>query len=200
MHPFRIGVTGGIGAGKSTVCSIIEAIGYPVFYSDEIAKQLQNQDEALIDSIKRLFGRNAYKDKLLNRKFIAEKIFSSSNLLEQFNQLVHPKVRESFENFILNNKQSDFVFNEAAILFETGSYKKFDAIILVIADDETRIKRVVERDCSTIEAVKIRVKNQWSQNKLQKMTDFVVSNNQTELILPQVVAIIETLKNQFISS
>lgn len=200
MYPFRIGITGGIGAGKTTACKIIETMGYPVFYADKVAKSLQTNDTDTIKETIALLGQNAYQNDNLNRSFLAQQLFSNPKLLQQYNDIIHPKVRSKFELFVKENQQSKFVFNEAAILFETGSYKNFDATILVIADETTRIQRIVKRDQLEVEAIKKRMKNQWHQDKLKKMANYIISNNENEMLLPQINTIMEKLNNQFISS
>ena len=123
MKSLKIGITGGIGSGKSTVCQILEAMGYPVFYSDKEARYLQENNTHVIAQIKSLFGEDCYENGLLKRKEIAQHVFSNPLLLEQLNQIVHPAVRESFEHFTAN-LNNPFVFNEAAILLQTDAYKK----------------------------------------------------------------------------
>ena len=156
-----IGITGGIGSGKSIIGHILTTMGYPVYYSDQEAKWVMNNDPELRKDLIAVFGEEAYLNNELNRPFLAEKIFTSPELKEKINQIVHPKVRKRFSDFVANSS-SPVVFNEAAILFETGGFKDFDATILVIADKETRIQRVMQRDTITREQVEARMNNQWS--------------------------------------
>ena len=200
MKSFKIGITGGIGVGKTTVCNIIEAMGYPVFYSDDVAKTLQNENLELKNDIIDLFGEKSYLKNQLNRTYIAECVFSNPILLKQLSEKVHPKVRASFEEFCLKYQNSKFIFNEAAILFESGGYKKMDANVLVIADEEIRIQRVMNRDNISKEIVLKRIQHQWPQEKLINLSDFRIENNEKSLLIPQIVDLFEKLRNHFISS
>lgn len=190
-----IGVTGGIGSGKSVIGLILSIMGYPVYYSDQEAKWVMNNDTDLRKELIAVFGEEAYLDNELNRPFLAEKIFTSPELKEKINQIVHPKVRKRFSDFV-SNSNSPLVFNEAAILFETGGYKDFDATILVVADKEIRIQRVMQRDNATSEQVVARMNNQWSDEQKLKLANHVIYNNNTDLIVPQVLSILNT--NQFL--
>ena len=189
----KIGVTGGIGSGKSTVCAIIEKFGYPVFYADLEAKNLMNSNQELIDGIKALFGSEAYQNGVLNRFHLAKVAFNNQHVLRDLNNLVHPWVRTEFELFCQLNAHKKFIFNEAAILFESGAYKSFDYNILVCANEELRIHRVSERDNVSVSQVKERLKNQWSDNQKVPLSDFVISNN-NEALEPQIEQVIETIK------
>jgi dephospho-CoA kinase len=186
-----IGVTGGIGSGKSIIGLILSTIGYPVYYSDQEAKWVMNNDPELRKELIAVFGEEAYLDNELNRPFLAEKIFTSPELKEKINQIVHPIVRKRFSDFV-SNSNSPFVFNEAAILFETGGYKDFDATILVVADKETRIQRVMQRDNITREQVEARMNNQWSDEQKLKLANHVIYNNDADLLVPQVLKILHT--------
>lgn len=190
IFPLKVGITGGIGSGKTIVCKILETMGYPVFYSDRVAKELMYSDSQLKSELIELIGAEAYIDGELNRPFIAQMVFSRPDLLAKINSLVHPRVREAFSQFTLANADSKFVFNEAAILFETGAYKSFDAIILVTASEDLRIQRVMDRDQITAEQVKERMKNQWTDQEKEKLTEFIVSNNTNDLIAPQLEKIL----------
>jgi dephospho-CoA kinase len=161
---------------------------------------LQNEDEELKSEIIQLFGENAYLNNELNRPYIAACVFSDSNLLQQLNKLVHPKVRAAFEEFCQKHNNSTFIFNEAAILFETGSHKQFDANVLVISNNETRIQRVMKRDNVSREIVLKRMQNQWNQEKLMDLSNFLIKNDENKLLIPQIIDLLEKLKNHFISS
>ncbi|MDB2657310.1 dephospho-CoA kinase, partial [Crocinitomicaceae bacterium] len=141
----KIGITGGIGSGKSMVGKILESMGYPVFYSDDQAKLLADRNPEIRHDLIDLFGPEVYNEAGLNRPFLAEKIFGDETLRQQVNQIIHPRVREAFDQFA-DNHASPFVFNEAAILIETGAHKNFDALVLVTAPEEIRIQRVQARD------------------------------------------------------
>ena len=189
-----IGITGGIGSGKSVVGKILTSMGYPVYYSDKEAKTLMNNDKTIKQNLIKLLGEKAYLNNQLNKPFLAEKIFQDSKLKKKVNNIVHPIVRAHFKTFA-ENQDSPLVFNEAAILFETGSYKKFDHVILVVADKETRIKRVINRDNVTREQVLARMKNQWSDERKVGLTSLIVNNNETDLLVPQVLKILNKIVN-----
>ena len=165
----RIGLSGGIGSGKSTVAGILAKMGYPVFYSDQEAKRLYDENPVLQKQLVDLFGPAIYRDGQLNKAFFAQQLFSNAELKAQVTALVHPLVRKAFEVWA-QQQASDLVFNEAAILFETGAYKDFDATVLVTARIETRIERVQKRDLISREAVLQRIANQWPDSKKMNLT------------------------------
>ena len=188
----RIGITGGIGAGKSLVAEIIKAMGYPVYNSDERAKELTETNPKIKEGLIHLFGGEIYQNDTLNKFALAQAIFSNESLREKVNALIHPIVREDFNLWALAQNNS-LVFNESAILFETGSFKKFDAIILVYAPTELRIKRIMKRDnCSENEVLK-RMNTQFSDEEKYQLTEFRVLNDGQTPLLAQVEKIILNL-------
>lgn len=185
----RIGITGGIGAGKSLVAEIIKAMGYPVYNSDERAKELTESNPKIKEGLIHLFGEEIYQNDTLNKFALAQAIFSDESLREKVNALIHPIVREDFNLWTLAQNNS-LVFNESAILFETGSFKNFDAIILVYAPKELRIKRIMKRDnCSENEVLK-RMNSQFSDEEKYQLTEFRVLNDEQTPLLVQVEQII----------
>jgi dephospho-CoA kinase len=185
----RIGITGGIGAGKSLVAEIIKAMGYPVYNSDERAKELTESNPKIKEGLIHLFGEEIYQNGTLNKFALAQAIFSDESLREKVNALIHPIVREDFNLWALAQNNS-LVFNESAILFETGSFKNFDAIILVYAPTELRIKRIMKRDnCSENEVLK-RINSQFSDEEKYQLTEFRVLNDEQTPLLEQVEEII----------
>ena len=185
----RIGITGGIGAGKSLVAEIIKAMGYPVYNSDERAKELTDSNPKIKEGLIHLFGEEIYQNDTLNKFALAQAIFSDESLREKVNALIHPIVREDFNNWALAQNNS-LIFNESAILFETGSYKNFDAIILVFAPIELRIQRIMKRDnCSENEVLK-RMNSQFSDEEKYQLTEFRVLNDEQTPLLKQVEQII----------
>ena len=185
----RIGITGGIGAGKSLVAEIIKAMGYPVYNSDERAKELTDSNPKIKEGLIHLFGIEIYQNDTLNKFALAQAIFSDESLREKVNALIHPIVREDFNLWALAQNNS-LVFNESAILFETGSFKNFDAIILVYASKELRIKRIMKRDnCSENEVLK-RMNSQFSDEEKYQLTEFRVLNDEQTPLLEQVEQII----------
>ena len=185
----RIGITGGIGAGKSLVAEIIKAMGYPVYNSDERAKELTESNPKIKEGLIHLFGEEIYQNDTLNKFALAQAIFSDESLREKVNALIHPIVREDFNLWALAQNNS-LVFNESAILFETRSFKNFDAIILVYAPKELRIKRIMKRDnCSENEVLK-RMNSQFSDEEKYQLTEFRVLNDGQTPLLVQVEKII----------
>lgn len=190
---YTIGITGGIGAGKSVVSKILASLNYPIFNSDVAAKQILIEDKAAIDEIKREFGEQAYTSEgALNREFLSKLIFTDDSARIRINQIVHPKVRKSFELFC-ENQNSSVVFNEAAILFETGSYKNFNQTILVTAPVEIRIDRVMKRDRVKRSAVEARMAAQWSDEKKAKLADFVVVNDNSQPLIRQIENVLKKI-------
>ncbi len=189
----KIGLTGGIGSGKSTVAEIFSRLGVPVFNSDNAARQLQEENEELINGIIKLFGSEIYAEKKLNRTKVAEIVFADKNKLNELNKIVHPAVGKAFEKFCEENKESKYILKEAAILFEIGDEKNLDKMIVVTAPDELRIKRVMNRDGSTFEHVQKRIKNQISQEEKASKADFTLVNDEIQLLLPQVLKLHEQL-------
>ena len=188
----RIGLSGGIGSGKSTVAGILAKMGYPVFYSDQEAKRLYDENPVLQKQLVDLFGPAIYRDGQLNKAFLAQQLFSNAELKAQVTALVHPLVRKAFE-VCAQQQASDLVFNEAAILFETGAYKDFDATVLVMAPIETRIERVQKRDLISREAVLQRIANQWPDSKKMNLTTYIITNDGQPL-LQQIEDVISKLK------
>jgi len=189
----RIGITGGIGSGKSFIATIIERMGYPVYYSDVSSKELTNAHPIIRKGLIDLVGENVYFGGELDKKVLATAIFSNDELRLKVNQLIHPIVRQDFEDWA-NSQKSDLIFNEAAILFETGAYRNFDATILVYAPEELRLKRVLKRDIITKNEVIARMNNQMNDNEKRKMTSLQILNDGESPILIQIEDIIERLK------
>ena len=185
----RIGITGGIGAGKSLVAEIIKAMGYPVYNSDERAKELTDSNPKIKAGLIHLFGIEIYQNDKLNKFALAQAIFSDDYLRDKVNTLIHPIVREDFNLWTLA-QNTELVFNESAILFETGSFKNFDAIILVHAPKELRIKRIMKRDNSSENEVLKRMDSQFSDEKKYQLTEFRIVNDEQTPLLTQVEQII----------
>ncbi|RZS92600.1 dephospho-CoA kinase [Aquimarina brevivitae] len=182
-----VGLTGGIGSGKSTVAKMFESLGVPVYIADERAKKLMNTQPNLIKQLKELLGEKAYDANGLNRAYIAQKVFTDKALLQQLNNIVHPAVADDFKVWVENQKTSTpYVIKEAAILFENGGYKNFDFTILVTAPEESRITRVMKRDGVTRQSVLDRIENQWSDSEKVVLADIVISNRDLEKTLPIV--------------
>jgi dephospho-CoA kinase len=185
----KIGLTGGIGSGKSTVAEIFSRLGVPVFISDKVARELQENDAGLIAATQKIFGEEIYKDHKLDRAKLAEIVFSDKEKLEQLNAIVHPAVGKAFEKFCRENSGSAYVLKESAILYEIGDEKNLDGMIVVTAPDDLRKERVSERDGITAEEVEQRIKNQMSQEKKAERAGFVLENDEEKLLLPQVLKV-----------
>jgi len=186
----KIGITGGIGSGKTTVCKIFETLGIPVYYADERAKSLMESDLNIVEQVKNLFGQSAYlKNGHLNRSLIASIVFQDNSKLKALNAFVHPAVFQDAERWHLSQKGVPYTLKEAALLFESGSSENLDKIITVFAPKELRIHRVVERDGSLREAVEGRMKKQMSEEEKMRLADFVIFNDGKHPLINQVLKI-----------
>ncbi len=170
-----VGLTGGIGSGKTTVSNIFKSLGVPVYDSDREARMLMETSEEVIQAVKGLFGSHAYRGKKLNKNYIAERVFNDKELLGQLNEIVHPAVKKHFLSWA-ESQNADYVIQEAAILFENGSYVNYDKMILVTAPRKERIRRIIARDGSTEDQILARMRNQWSDRKKRALADFVIEN------------------------
>lgn len=189
----KVGITGGIGSGKTVVAKIIESLGYPVFYSDQVAKDFMNNNLTVRTELNRIVGEDLYSKGQLDRAKLADHVFNNETIRSAVNQLVHPLVRKAFEDFCSNSRKT-VVFNEAAILFETGAYKNFDKNVLVVAPEAVKIKRVMKRDGTTEEEVRSRMASQWPDDKKTELADFIIDNSESKPLLEQVEALIVSLK------
>lgn len=193
----KVGITGGIGSGKSTICRIFQSIGIPVYYADDKAKYLMKTDANLISKIKDLLGNDVYdNENNLNTKRIAEIVFNDKEKLKQLNSIVHPAVGIDANNWQkeMEKQGYHYTLKEAALLFESGSYKQLDKIIVVDAPEKLRIQRVMKRDQVSEHEVYNRIKNQWPQDKKNKLADFIINNDGEESIIDQVVLINKELR------
>jgi dephospho-CoA kinase len=170
----KVGLTGGIGSGKSTVAKMFEELGIPIYEADKRAKELQNQ-EPLKAKIEEVFGADIYIENELNRKALAQIVFSNNEKLEQLNQIVHPPVAIDFDNW-LSKQSSEYIIKEAAIIFEIKAESQYDKVILVTAPKDVRIGRVMQRDSVNKKDVEARIKNQLSDKEKIKKADFIITN------------------------
>jgi dephospho-CoA kinase len=185
----KIGLTGGIGSGKTTVAKVLEVLGVPVYYADEAAKELMHSNELLKQQLILRFGKETYfEDGQLNRKHLSSIVFNNKEKLELLNSLVHPATIADAKEWF-SKQQSSYVVKEAALLFESGTAEGLDYIIGVTAPAALRIKRVMDRDGVTADEVKRRMANQVDETLKMKLCDFVLHNNEQELLLPQVLAL-----------
>ena len=189
-----IGLTGGIGSGKTTIANYLKSIGIPVYIADDEAKKVMQLPE-IVTQIKLEFGENVFVNDLINTSKLAKLVFNNPEKLKQLNKIVHPAVKKHFDNWVLQHKDFPFVIKEAAILFESGSYQYCDKIITVIAPIETRIKRVINRDKTSRENVLDRINSQWTDEQKTSKSDFVIANISFDDAKNQVDKIINLLSN-----
>lgn len=189
-----IGLTGGIGSGKTTVAKEFEALGVPVYIADTEAKNIMNLPETL-HLVKTEFGTSIFEEETLNREKLAKIVFENPEKLQKLNNIIHPLVKKHFQKWVQKNKKSDFVIKEVAILFESGSDKDCDKIITVVAPLETRLERVLKRDNSDYESVMKRIQNQWTDEMRIAKSDYVIENLNLENTINQVHTLYKELKN-----
>lgn len=183
-----VGLTGGIGSGKTTVSKMFKALGVPVYDSDSEARKLMNTSSTLKEAITVLIGNEAYHEGKLQRNIVAEKVFADPELLEALNAIVHPAVKEHFKEWV-KNQNAPYVIQEAAILFENGSYTQYHRMILVRAPKELRIERIMSRDNSTRQQILSRMKQQWEDERKVGLSDYVIDNLDLETTREQVKTI-----------
>lgn len=191
----RIGLTGGIGSGKTTVARIFESLDVPVYYSDPRAKALMNTDISIRESLVELFGQQAYCGGTLDRGYIASVVFADSDMLLRLNAIVHPAVMRDFEAWAAE-QHSVYVIEESAILFESGFDKGVDRVISVVAPESLRIERVMCRDGMSADDVRRRIANQMPDHERIAKSDYIVVADDKELIIPQVIEIDRILRNE----
>ncbi|MBP6180823.1 dephospho-CoA kinase [Flavobacterium sp.] len=188
-----IGLTGGIGSGKTTIATIFQSFGIPVYIADDEARKIMQSSE-IINTIKKTFGTSVFENEVLNREKLAEIVFNDPEKLKELNKIVHPAVKRHFDQWLLNHVSNSYIIYEAAILFESGRYKDCDVIITVTAPAESRVRRVVERDKTTRELVLKRINAQWTDEQRISKSDFVIENNSIEESKLEVVKILKILK------
>ena len=186
--PIKIGVTGGIGTGKTTVCTIFKKIGIPIFNADNQSKILLKKNENVISKITKVFGDNILDKKKIDTKKLGRIVFTNKKKLIELNNILHPRVIEKFDNWLLE-QDSKYIIKESALLFESNTHKNLDKIIVIQSPLTLRIKRVCARDNRTKNEVSKIIKNQLKQSEYIKLVDYVITNNEQTLITPQVMAI-----------
>ncbi len=189
----KIGLTGGIGSGKSVVARIFRSLGTPVYYADDKAKYLMQNE--LKDDLIRLFGERAFHNGKLNRKFLAGVVFQDREKLELLNSIVHPAVKQNFIDWAADFKNAPYIIQESALIFESNTNKLLDYTIVVHASEEIRIQRIMDRDNTSEDEVKARMKNQMDPEKKRKSGDFVIINEGNNLLTPTVL----DFHNKFVS-
>jgi dephospho-CoA kinase len=188
----KIGITGGIGSGKSTVAKVFETLGVPVFYADDAAKELMNTDATLKEKIITAFGTASYTEGLLNRQYISSLIFNNPEKLALLNSIVHPATIENAERW-MQQQTTAYAIKEAALIFESGAQLMLDYVIGVSAPTALRIQRTMNRDNITKEEVLSRMNKQIDETIKMRLCDFVITNDEQELLIPQVIAVHEKI-------
>ena len=188
-----IGLTGGIGSGKTTIANFFKEMGVPVYIADDAGKKVM-QLESIKKQIKTTFGEALFENEILNRAKLAEIVFNNADQLEKLNAIVHPAIKDDFKSWLKENNEYEYVVYEAAILFESGRYKECDVIVTVTAPEEIRIERVLKRDNTTREQVLSRMKMQWNDEKRISLSNFVINNSNLKIAKEEVVKILKILK------
>jgi dephospho-CoA kinase len=192
---FQVGITGGIGSGKTLVCSVIERLGIPVYYADREARRLMNTHGVLTEAIKDLLGEEAYRDGELDRRFVGSRVFGDRALLGKLNSLVHPIVRQDYKKWVTGRSGVPYVVEEAAILIESGASSFLDLTVLVYAPSELRIRRVMQRDRVGKSEVERRMMHQMNEEEKRILADEVIVNDERQMVLPQIIALHEKIVN-----
>jgi dephospho-CoA kinase len=192
----EVGITGGIGSGKTTVSKIFETLGIPVFYADKVAKEIVDSDPEAKEEIIELLGEEAFVNGVYNTKYVAEQVFKNRDLLYALNKIIHPRVQQNYTNWKRAHTDKPYVLKEAAILIETQTHKELDVIILVTAPTELKIERIMKRDGNTREQVLARMDKQLSDYVKRSFAKFEIENDEKEPLIPKVNSIHETLIKQ----
>ena len=193
----QLAVTGNMGSGKTTICEMLISQGISVYFSDNRAKELMNQDQSLIEHIQKRFGKESYRNGLLNRKWLAERVFKDSKALNDLNNFVHPVVRQDYLDWV-NQKSQDIVAYESAIVLEHGNEGKFDVVILVSCPEKFRIKRIKQRDGLTQDEIQSRTRFHWSDERKRKLADHVIENINLSQTEQQVKTVLSLIRKQFL--
>lgn len=192
---YKVGITGGIGSGKTTVCKIFEILGFPVYYSDRKAKEIIHTNQSIINLYKRLFGNDVYENGNLDREKVSKIFFNNPQIKTEIEQLLHPIVRNDFSIWAQQQK-SKVVINESAILFESGGHTNMDAIIIVSAPVKIQIKRVAKRDGLSEEDIIARMRSQIREEEKIKLCNYHILCNDEEMVIPQVLNIFKKLNER----
>lgn len=184
----KVGITGGIGSGKSTVAKVFEVLGIPVYYADDAAKKLMNEDQPLINQLLKEFGNETYVDGKLNRKYLSALVFNDGEKLARLNSIVHPATLRHSEQW-MEQQETPYAIKEAALIFESGAHQQLDFVIGVYAPVTVRLQRVMKRDSVGREEVKARMEKQMNEEIKMRLCDYVINNDEQELVIPQVIKI-----------
>ena len=189
----KVGITGGIGVGKTYICNILKKMGYSIFSSDQVSKKLVYENTFVRDQIKFFFGEDIIENEKINRKKLATQVFSNKKKLKKLNEIIHPFVKKEFDKWMRYRYDEKVVFKEAAILFEANSQKNLDYVVCVSAKLQDRINRVMQRDKVDSDSVEKRISMQMPQNEKEKLSDFVIFNSKDDLVLPQIIKVLEKI-------
>ena len=193
---WKIGITGGMGSGKSTVCKVFALLGVPVYDADSGAKRVLNTNPRVRKEIIELFGEESYKGNVLDNRYLAKLVFNDKEKVEKLNHIVHPGVGEDFEEWMKDKQGMPYILKEAALMYEAGSDKTLDKIITVFAPKEIRLKRVMSRDVQRSESEILAIMDkQISEEEKMKRADFVLYNDDQKLVIPQVIALHRIISN-----
>jgi len=194
MNPYLIGITGGIGSGKSTVSQIISHLGYKVYDSDARAHEIINDNKLIKDKLIESFGSDIYQGSKFNKKYVSKLIFNDESAKTKINSIVHPEVINDFKNWVKENKIEKFLFKESALLFESSSYKDLDKTVYIYCDKDIRIERIKIRDPHrTRNEIEKIINNQISSDEANKLTDYNLVNDEKKLLLPKVVKLLDDI-------
>lgn len=192
----KIGITGGIGSGKTTVCRVFELLGIPIFYADTVAKLIMHTDPVLKEEILKTFGEKTYSnDGELNRAYISSIVFNNESELDKLNALVHPAVFRAFDKWLAIHSNAPYIIKEAALLFETESYKMCDLSLLVVSPKASRVRRIIARDGISQDEIVLRMKRQLSDEEKIKLADHILFNDESQLLIPQILALDQQFLN-----
>lgn len=192
----KIGITGGIGSGKTTVCRVFELLDIPIFYADTVAKLIMNTDPVLKEEILKTFGQKSYSmDGELNRSYISSIVFKNESELDKLNALVHPAVFRAFDKWLSIHYDAPYIIKEAALLFETKSYTMCDLSVLVVSPEALRVKRVIARDAISQDEIALRIKRQLSDEQKMKLADHILFNDESRLLIPQILELDQQFLN-----
>jgi len=192
----KVGITGGIGSGKTIVSNIFHVLGIPLYNADERAKWILANDPVVKEGLIKIFGESAFDHGILNRPFISQQVFNDKAKLELLNALVHPQVAADFKHWLIGKETYPYVLKEAALLYEAGSYKDLDTIIVVSSPLELRIKRILERDTHrTEEDIKKIMKEQMDEEEKLSRADYIIYNDEKNMLVPQIMQLHEKLKS-----
>ncbi|MGF1586160.1 MAG: dephospho-CoA kinase [Bacteroidales bacterium] len=183
----KVGITGGIGSGKTIVSRVFSVLGVPVYNADLSARSIMNTDRNVLEKLSISFGEGIIKEGVPDRQALAQIVFNDPDALKRINEIIHPAVRADFAGWLEKQREVAYIVKEAAILFESGAYAELDTVILITAPEETRIRRIIKRDGDTVANIKNRMANQWPDETKALKAGFVIENDNTSAVLPVIL-------------